>query len=297
MARDAGGGGQVMIPAAFSYARPASLSEALSLLAGASEGTKVISGGQSLLPLLRLRMAQVDRLVDIGRLPELRGIRPGADGGLVVGAAVPYAEVLGSALVAERVPLLVEVIHDIGDVQVRNLGTLGGSLAHVDPASDLPAAALALDASVVARSTGGERVVPVSALFAGPFESTLAQGELITEIRFPGMAAGTGAAYRSITQPASGYSIVGVAAVVAVSGGRVATARVGITGVGEVPYRATAVEDLVVAGGAAAVGSAAAHAADGQDVNGDIHADAEYRTAMAAAITRRALEAAFAAVG
>lgn len=286
-----------MIPAAFSYARPSTIGEALALLAGAPEGTKVINGGQSLLPLLRLRMAQVDRLVDVSRLPELQGIRAGADGGLVVGAAVPYAEVLGSALVAERAPLLVEVIRDIGDVQVRNRGTLGGSLAHVDPASDLPAAALALDASVVARSASGERVVPVSALFAGPFESTLEASELIAEIRFPAQVAGTGAAYRSITQPASGYSIVGVAAVVAVSGGRVASARVGITGVGEVPYRATAVEDLVVAAGPAAVGSAAAHAADGQDVNGDIHGDTEYRTAMATVITRRALEAAFAAAG
>lgn len=286
-----------MIPAAFSYARPTSIAEALSLLAGASEGTKVISGGQSLLPLLKLRMAEVDRLVDIGRLQELRGIRAGADGGLVIGAAVPYSEVLGSAIVAERCPLLVEVIHDIGDVQVRNRGTLGGSLAHVDPASDLPAAALALDASVLVRSTGGERVVPVSALFTGAFESSLAPGELITEIRLPALAAGTGAAYRSITQPASGYSIVGVAAVVAIADGRVASARVGVTGVGEVPYRARAVEDLVVAGGAAAVASATAHAADGQDVNGDIHADAEYRTAMAAVIARRALEAAISAAG
>ncbi|MET0772886.1 MAG: FAD binding domain-containing protein, partial [Candidatus Limnocylindrales bacterium] len=211
--------------------------------------------------------------------------------------AVPYAEVLESPLVAERSPLLIEVIEDIGDVQVRNRGTLGGSLAHVDPASDLPAAALALDASVVARSAGGERVVPVSELFAGPFVSTLEPGEIITELRLPGHAAGTGAAYRSITQPASGYSIVGAAAVVTVSGGQVTSARIGITGVGEVPYRATAVEEALVAGGASAVASAAAHAADGQEVNGDIHADAEYRTAMAAVITRRALEAAIARVG
>lgn len=284
-----------MIPAAFSYTRPGSLAEALALLAGAPDGTKVISGGQSLLPLLKLRMADVDRLVDVSRLAELQGIRAADDGGLVIGAAVPYAEVLASALVAERCPLLVEVIRDIGDVQVRNRGTLGGSLAHVDPASDLPAAALALDASVVARSASGERVVPTSALFSGPFESTLSGGELLTEIRFPGSGAGTGAAYRSITQPASGYSIVGVAAVVTLAGGRVSSARVGVTGVGALPYRATAVEALVVAGGAAAIGAAAAHAADGQEVNGDIHADVEYRTAMAAVIARRALEAAFAA--
>ncbi len=284
-----------MIPAAFSYSRPSSLAEALSLLAGASEGTKVINGGQSLLPLLKLRMAEVERLIDIGRLQELRGIRAAADGGLVIGAGVPYAEVLASTLVAERAPLLVEVIHDIGDVQVRNRGTLGGSLAHVDPASDLPAAALALDAAVVARSVGGERVVPVSSLSAGAFTSTLAPGEIITEIRFPALGPGTGAAYRSITQPASGYSIVGSAAVVTLSGGRVASARVGITGVGEVPYRASAVEQLVVAGGASAVASAVAHAADSQDVASDIHADADYRAAMAAIITRRALVAAFAA--
>jgi carbon-monoxide dehydrogenase medium subunit len=286
-----------MIPAAFEYTRPSTLSEALALLAGAPEGTKVINGGQSLLPLLKLRMAEVDRLIDIGRLSELQGIRAGTDGGLVIGAAVPYADVLASGLVAERAPLLIEVIHDIGDVQVRNRGTLGGSLAHVDPASDLPAAALALEASVVARSSRGERVVPVSGLFVGPFASILETDEIITEIRVPAAGAGTGSAYRSITQPASGYSIVGSAAVVVVSGGRVTSARVGITGVGDVPYRATAVEDLVVAGGAAAVASAAAHAADGQDVSGDIHADVGYRTAMAAVITRRALEAALERAG
>jgi carbon-monoxide dehydrogenase medium subunit len=286
-----------MIPAAFDYTRPATLSEALSLLAGAGEGTKVISGGQSLLPLLKLRLADVDRLIDISRLSELRGIRTGHDGGLVIGAGVPYADVLGSPVVAEGAPLLLEVIDDIGDVQVRNRGTLGGSLAHVDPASDLPAAALALDASVLARSAAGERIVPVAELFAGPFASTLRPGELIVEIRFPARAPGTGGAYRSITQPASGYSIVGVAAVVTLAGGRVTSARVGVTGVGEVPYRARPVEDLVVAGGAAAVAAAAAHAVDGQEAASDIHADAEYRAAMAAVMTRRALEAAFVAAG
>jgi carbon-monoxide dehydrogenase medium subunit len=207
---------------------------------------------------------------------------------------VPYADALASDLVAERVPLLIEVIRDIGDVQVRNRGTLGGSLAHVDPASDLPAAALALDASVVVRSSGGERVIPASSLFEGAFTSALAPGELITEIRIPGQG-GTGAAYRSITQPASGYSIVGVAAVARRDGDRIASARVGITGVADAPYRATAVEDALAAGGVAAVGDAAAHAADGREVSGDIHADVAYRTAMAAVITRRALEAALAA--
>ncbi len=284
-----------MIPAAFSYTRPASLSEALTLLAGASDGTKVINGGQSLLPLLKLRVAEVDRLIDIGRLGELRGIRPGADGGLIIGGAVPYTEALASSLVAERCPLLVETIADIGDVQVRNRGTLGGSVAHADPASDLPAAVLALDASFVLRCSGGERVAPADGFFQGAFVTDLRPDELLMELRIPGLAAGSGAAYRRLEQPASGYSVVGVAAVVRTDAGRVVDARIGITGVGEVAYRARGVEQALVGGAAAA--DAAAHAADGQVVASDIHADAAYRGAMAMVVTRRAIEAAVARAG
>jgi carbon-monoxide dehydrogenase medium subunit len=286
-----------MIPAAFGYQRPANLEEALRILAEGHEGTKVINGGQSLLPLLKLRLAEVDRLVDIGRLPELQGIRAGADGGIVIGGAVTYRDVLDSPLVAERAPLLAAVIADIGDVQVRNRGTLGGSIAHADPSSDIPAAVLALGATIVLRSLTAKREIPAAEFFLRAFVTPIASDELLVGLRIPPMPDGSGAAYRQIMQPASGYSMVGVAAVAALSDGLVSHVQVGITGVGEVAYRASAVEAALMGtdGGPEALADAASHAADGQEVNGDIHADAEYRTAMAAVITRRALEAALAA--
>ena len=285
-----------MIPAQFDYTRPGSIEDALRILARRDPDTKVLNGGMSLLPLLKLRLAEVGTLLDIGRLAELQGIREGADGGVVIGSAVTYREVLESALVAERAPLLTEVIHDIGDVQVRNRGTLGGSLAHADPASDIPAAVLALDAVLALRSVEGQRAGPVDGFFRGAFETALKPTELVVEIRIPRAPAGAGAAYRQLTQPASGYSMVGVAAVLAWLGGAVTHARVAITGVGDIAYRAKAVEAALLGsdGSPAAVAAAAQHAIDGQQVNSDIHADAEYRGAMAIVFTRRAIEAALA---
>jgi carbon-monoxide dehydrogenase medium subunit len=285
-----------MIPAAFDYTRPATLAEALRTLAAGDEGTKVISGGQSLLPLLKLRLAQVDRLVDVGRLAELQGIREGASGGIVIGSAATYREVLESALVAERCPLLIEVITDIGDVQVRNRGTLGGSLAHADPASDIPAAALALDATLALRSVAGQRAGPADGFFTGAFATAIKPTELLIEVRVPALPAGAGWAYRQLAQPASGYSLVGVAAVVARIYGAISHVRVGITGVGEVAYRAKAVEAALLGsdGSTEAIAAAAEHATEGQAVNADIHADGAYRTAMAVVHVRRALEAALA---
>lgn len=285
-----------MIPAQFEYTRPGSIEEALRILARRDPATKVISGGMSLLPLLKLRLAEVGTLVDIGRLAELQGIREGADGGVVIGSAATYREVLESALVAERAPLLTEVIHDIGDVQVRNRGTLGGSLAHADPASDIPAAALALDAVLALRSVEGQRAGPVDGFFQGAFETAIKPTELVVEVRIPRGPSGAGAAYRQLTQPASGYSMVGVAAVIARSGGVITHARVALTGVGEIAYRAKAVEQALLGsdGSAAAIAAAAEHATDGQQVNSDIHADAQYRGAMAIVFSRRAIEAAFA---
>jgi len=285
-----------MIPAAFDYTRPATLAEALRALAAGGEGTKVISGGQSLLPLLKLRLAQVDQLVDVGRLAELKGIREAADGGLVIGSTTTYREVLESALVAERCPLLVEVIADIGDVQVRNRGTLGGSLAHADPASDIPAAALALDASVALRSVAGQRAGPVDGFLLGAFSTAIKPTELLIEVRVPALPVGAGWAYRQLAQPASGYSLVGVAVVIARTDGAISHARVALTGVGDVAYRARAVEAALLGsdGSAGAIAAAAGHATDGQQVNADIHADAAYRAAMAAVHVRRAVEAALA---
>jgi carbon-monoxide dehydrogenase medium subunit len=279
-----------VIPAAFGYQRPTTVDAALQAIAGADGGVKVLAGGQSLLPLLKLRLAGADTLIDIGRLSELRGMREQPDGGYDIGALTTYADVLaGTAL-----PWVADAVQLIGDVQVRNRGTVGGSIAHADPSSDLPAIALALDYSAVLRSTRGERVVPLDGFFEGPFQTGMADDELLVAIRRGPIPAGASGAYRKLAQPASGYSIVGVAVVIASSGGSISHARVALTGVGEAPYRAKAVEAALVGsdGGSAAVAAAAAHATDGQTVGSDIHADREYRTQMAAVYTRRAIEGA-----
>jgi aerobic carbon-monoxide dehydrogenase medium subunit len=284
-----------MIPTAFAYVRPATLNDALEALANGGDGTKVICGGQSLLPLLKLRLAHVERLVDVSRLGELKGIREAEGGGLVIGAATTYRELLDSKELGQRFPIMHEATQDIGDVQVRNRGTVGGSLAHADPASDMPAVVLALDAELVLRSSDGNRIVSADGFFVGTFVTAATSTELLVELHLPALPAGAGTAYRQLPQLASGYSLVGAAAVIALGGGKVTHVRVGITGVGEVAYRAPAVEAALLGtdGGSEAIAAAAAHAADGQVVNSDIHADGSYRAAMAAVITRRALEAAF----
>lgn len=285
-----------MIPNAFDYQRAGSLDEALGLVG--SPGTKVIAGGMSLLPLMKLRLASPERLVDIGRLAELKGVRQLPDGRLAIGALTTYSELLDSP--ARHYGLLRDALPGIGDVQVRNRGTVGGSIAHCDPASDLPAILLALDGEIVARSKKGERVIAADGFFKAAFETTLAADELITEIRLPGPRDDAGSAYASIEQKASGYSIVGVAAVVIKEGGSVISkARIALTGVGDAPYRAKAVEAALIGneGTPEAIAAAAAHATDGVTVNGDIHADTAYRTAMAAIYTRRAIEAALGRLG
>ena len=280
-----------MIPAAFSYQRPATIDEALRII-GSDPGAKLLAGGQSLLPLLKLRLASAETLVDIGRVQELKGVRPQADGGLEIGALTTYAEVLEST----TLQIAIEAISDIGDVQVRNRGTVGGAIAHADPASDLPALGLALDYSVVLRSRRGERVVPLDGFFKGAFETDIEPDELVVALRRGPLPAGVGGAYLKLAQPASGYSIVGVAAVVAKSGGTVNHVRVALTGVGDVAYRAKAVEAALAGsdGSSESLAAAAAHAIDGVDVSSDIHADRAYRSAMAVVYTRRALESAFA---
>ena len=284
-----------MIPAAFDYVRATSLAEALDLLSG-NGGAKVLAGGQSIIPLMKLRLARPEKLVDIGRIAELRGVRRLDDGRLAVGALTTYAELLESPV--RDYGLMGDAIPSIGDVQVRNLGTIGGAIAHADPASDLPACLLALDAEVVARSSAGERVISVAEFLEGAFTTSLRADEILTEIRLPAPRDDAGSAYRSLEQKASGYAVVGVAAVVVrgTAGGAIGSARVAITGVGDVAYRATAVEDALTGsvGGPQALALAAGHATDGVTVNGDIHADPEYRTEMARVYTRRALEAALA---
>lgn len=284
-----------MIPAAFDYVRASSVDQALQAMAG---GAKVLAGGQSLLPLLKMRLASAERLVDVGRLGELRGVRAIDEGRRVaIGALTTYADLLDDPILAHY-GVFRDSLPNIGDVQVRNRGTIGGSIAHADPASDMPAILLALDAEIVVRSVRGERTIPIGGFFAGAFTTGLAHDELITEIRIPGGMPGFGSAYRSVEQPASGYSIAGVATVIGrFSGGSGPwdVVSVGVAGVGEHPYRAAGVEAALLAGASPA--EAAAHATDGQIVASDIHADREYRAAIAAIQVRRALEAAIARAG
>jgi carbon-monoxide dehydrogenase medium subunit len=277
-----------VIPAAFSYQRAASLDEALAALAGGD--AKVLAGGMALLPLMKLRLASPAKLVDIGRLQELKGSGPTPDGGFSVGALTTYAEVLETT----QLDFARECVAGIGDVQVRNQATVGGAISHADPASDLPALALALDYAAVLRSSRGERTVPLDGFFTGAFQTAMEPDEILVRIVRGPLPEGAGGSYQRMEQTASGYSIVGVCAVVATSGGSVSHARVALTGVGEVAYRAKAVEEALVGGDGspAAVAAAAEHAADGQTVNGDIHADRDYRARMAVVYTRRAIDAA-----
>jgi carbon-monoxide dehydrogenase medium subunit len=283
-----------VIPAAFEYQRPGSIEEALTII-GSDPEAKVLAGGQSLLPLLKLRLGTAGTLVDIGRLPGLKGVRQLDDGRLAIGALTTYAELLESP--AQHYGLLGDALPEIGDVQIRNRGTVGGSVAHADPASDLPACLLALDAELVLRSSAGERTTGVVGFFEGAFTTGLRPGEILTEIRLPGPRDDAGSAYVSLQQPASGYAMVGVAAVVFSDGkDGLASANGALTGVGDRPYRASAVEAALADsdGSAGSIAAAAAHATDGIEVSSDIHADREYRTAMAAVYTRRAIEAALA---
>jgi carbon-monoxide dehydrogenase medium subunit len=265
-----------MIPAAFEYVRPASLDEALRTLARDPEA-KLLAGGQSLLPLLKLRVARCTTLVDIGRLPELAGVRQRPDGGLTVGAATTYAELMASPAM--------------------NLALLADALPGI---ADLPACLIALGAGIVARSSSGERVIPAEGFFRGAFESDLQPGEIVTEVRLPAPRGDVGSAYRVLEQPASGYALVGVAVVVGrEGGGPISFARVGVTGVGDVAYRAGAVEAALLGsdGSGGAIKAAAAHVADGHRVRSDIHADATYRAAVAAVYAERAITAALARLG
>jgi carbon-monoxide dehydrogenase medium subunit len=282
-----------MIPAAFDYEVADSVAHAVQLL-GSNDDAKLLAGGHSLLPLLKLRVVRPSLLVDVGRLTELSYIRNDGET-ITIGALTRHHDLATDALAREHAPLLSAAATQIGDPQVRHRGTIGGSVSHGDPASDLPAVLLALDAEIVARSKRGEHVYGADGFFTGAFTTALADDELVTEIRLPGPRDDAGSAYAAMSQKASGYSIVGVAAVVIKEGGSAITkAAIALTGVGEAPYRARAVETALVGneGTAESIAAAAAHATDGVTVNGDIHADSEYRTAMAAVYTRRAIAAA-----
>ncbi len=278
-----------MIPASFDYVRAVSLRDALNALA-AGDGSKVLAGGHSLLPMMRFRLAQPARLVDIGDLSELRGISEHRRGARI-GAATTYRELLESELLRERYPIIAECTENIGDRQVRNRGTIGGSLAHADPASDMPAVMLVLDANFNLRSKRGKRSVAAREFFQGPFSTALADDELLIDITLPPTRRGAGSAYLSQDQAASGYPLAGAAAVVARTRKTISHAAVALTGVGEVSRLVAATDQLIGTKGEPEVLARVAGAAtDGIEVNGDIHAPAQYRRHLAGVVVRRALE-------
>jgi aerobic carbon-monoxide dehydrogenase medium subunit len=278
-----------MIPASFEYERPESLADALRALTDGAGAARAIAGGQSLLPLMKLRLARPERLVDIGRFEELRGVRPLAAGGMAIGAMTTWAALLESREVM-ACGALADAIPRIGDVQVRNRGTIGGSLAHADPASDIAGPLLALDAEIVLRSSQAERVIAAGDLYAGPFMTSLEPDELITEIRLPGAAAGvaSASAYVALPHPASGYPIAGVAAVARRVGASWQLLAAAVTGVGETPYRVVALEGLGEV--EPDLSDALARLTEGHRVLADPYADREYRAAMAVVMARRAID-------
>jgi carbon-monoxide dehydrogenase medium subunit len=278
-----------MIPTSFDYVRAVSLRDALNALA-AGDGSKLLAGGHSLLPMMRFRLAQPGRLVDISDLAELRGITEHRRGARI-GSGTTYRELLESELLRERFPLIAECTENIGDLQVRNRGTVGGSLAHADPASDMPAVMLVLDATFNLRSKRGKRSVAAREFFQGPFATALAEDELLIDITLPPMPKGAGSAYVSQDQAASGYSLAGAAAVIGRTRKTVSTAAVALTGVGEVSRLVPATEQLVgTKGEAEVVARVAAASVDGIEIGGDIHAPAEYRRHLTTVVVRRAIE-------
>jgi carbon-monoxide dehydrogenase medium subunit len=279
-----------VISTAFDYRRATSVDDALALLSG-SGGAKLIAGGHSLIPLMKLRLSEPSVLVDIAHIPGLSGIRE-AGGGIEIGACTTHYQVASSALLAERCPLLAEAAGSIGDPQVRNRGTLGGSLAHGDPSADYPAAMLALDATVQVQGPRGTRGVPARGFFQGVFTVDLAADEIIVAVRFAPVRTG---AYVRLRQRASHFAIVGVAAALEVSGGVIKGARVGVTGAGPSATRLAAVEEALAGKPAnAATAADAAARATLDEVNADLHGSEEYRRAMTKVFTRRAIEGALA---
>ncbi len=267
-----------MIPNAFDYERPGSVAEAVALLQKHGEDARVLAGGHSLLPMMKLRLAAPEVLVDIGGISSLRGIRE-ADGGIAIGALTRHADVAASELIQRGCPILASAAAGIGDMQVRARGTIGGSLANADPHGDLPAVLLALDGEVTAEGPSGSRTIAAGDLFVDYLTTSLSADEILTEVRVP---AGLHGAYVKFTRRSADWAVVGVAAVLDGS-----SARIAITGCGAKATRATAAEQAYASGGAEA---AAAAAGQGLSPIADLAGSAEYRLHLAGVLTRRALE-------
>ena len=287
-----------MIPAAFDYKVPATLEEAVSLLAGDPDGAKILAGGHSLIPAMKLRLAQPQLLIDIARIPSLSYIRE--DGSqILIGATTTHYQLESSDLLKQICPLIPACAASIGDVQVRNKGTIGGSIAHSDPAGDWPAAVLALDADLVLVGPGGERTVKAADFFIDLLTTDLQPGEILREVRIAKPSGRFGQAYQKVPHPSSGFAVVGIAVHLAFNDdGSCKAAQIGVTGVGAKAYRAHGVEATLAGKNLdeQIISDAATHVCDGVDPNSDLYASGEYRCHLAQVHTRRAIQAAKAAV-
>jgi aerobic carbon-monoxide dehydrogenase medium subunit len=279
-----------MIPAKFDYARPASVDEAVRALAEGGEDAKAIAGGQSLLPLLRLRLAFPELLVDVGDLGDLKGVREEGDS-LWIGALTTHDTVVRDSLIGAHCGLLAQAATTVADPAVRHRGTLGGSLAHADPAADLPAVILALDATMIVQGTGGQREIAASDFFVDYLTTSLLPGEILTGVRVPKLGPGWGYRYEKFHRTAQSWATVGVAALVRRSNGQVAEARIGLANMGSVPVRAGAAEAAAAGAQASreALRAAAEQADDGTSPPADLHGAPDYRRHLARVLTARAL--------
>lgn len=276
-----------MIAQSFEYSAPQTLEEALTLIE--SGDRKILAGGMSLIPLMKFRLAQPAEVVDLGRVPGLNAIEE--SGGVVhIGAMATHHTVESSPVIRALCPLLAETASHIGDVQVRNMGTMGGSIAHADPAADYPASLIALEARIRLTSARGSRVVGATDFFQDAFMTALEPGELVVGIEVPVEESNEGSRYEKVAHPASGFAVVGVAARVRKSGDRIAMARIGVTGMGPRAFRARAAEELLEGGGS--IADAAALVGQGEQANSDLYASADYRLHLTRVHAARALTAA-----
>ena len=279
-----------MNPTAFAYARAASLDEAIALLSEHGERAKLIAGGHSLLPIMKLRLAEPELLIDIARITELQGIRDHGDE-VAIGALTTHHEISANRMLRGRIPLLADTASRVGDRQVRNRGTLGGALAHADAAADYPAAILSLDATMVAKGPSGGRQIPAGEFFVDFLTTALQANEILTEVRIPTPPNGHGWSYQKLANQASGYAIVGVGALVVLDGEVCSDIRIGVTGAAAVAWRASAVESALRGHtlDAESVGLAVTGVMDGIDPLDDLHGSADYRRRVTQGLTRRAI--------
>lgn len=280
-----------MIPAAFEYERAESVDDAVKLLEQSDGDAKLIAGGHSLLPLMRLRLSTPSVLIDIDRISDLSYVREAGDR-VEIGALSRMGDLANDPLLAQHNPFVAHVCGLVGDPQVRHRGTIGGSVAHGDPASDPPTLLLALDAEIVARGPSGDRTIPAGDFFTALFETALQPNEVLTAIRVPKLAAGTGWSYQKFHRRAIDWAIVGVAAMVERQNGSIGSARVALTNMDSKPVRASGVESALAGASAdaASLAAAAGHAAEGTNPPSDTNGSTEYRTELSKILVRRALE-------